>query len=146
MDLLGTEILGAVEGQQIIAIQKAELIQGLATGQSRENISEGGPELLVVHRIEDFSHAGVTRHVFHVEDHLQVLFILLSPLVECQHGRLLESEHRQSAHQRVWQADIRFPGSGIRDVLEGLMDVPQQGIGGKLFARGGCLGHSHTPF
>jgi hypothetical protein len=146
MNLLGTEILAAVEGQQVITIQKAKLFQGLAVGQSREDISEGGPELFVVDRIEDFSHASVTRHVFHAEDHLQVFLVLLSPLVERQHGRLLESEHGEPAHQRVRQADIGFPGPGIRDVLEGLMDVPQQGIGGKLFATGPCLGHNHTPF
>jgi len=32
VDLLGREILGAVEGQQIIAIQKAQIFQGLAAG------------------------------------------------------------------------------------------------------------------
>jgi hypothetical protein len=146
MNLLGREILGAVDGQEVITIQKAKRFQGLAAGQSREDISEGEPQLFVVHRIEDFSHASVTRHVFHAEDHLQVLPVLLSPLVERQHGRLLESEHGEPTHQRVRQADIGFPGPGIRDVLERLMDVPQQGIGGKLFARGGYLGHNHTPF
>jgi hypothetical protein len=32
MDLCGRKILGAVEGQQIIAIQKAQIFQGLAAG------------------------------------------------------------------------------------------------------------------
>jgi hypothetical protein len=89
MDLRGREILGTVEGQQIITIQKAKFFQGLAAGQSREDISEGGPELFGVGKIEDFSQAGVTRHVLHAEDHLQVLFVSLSPLVEGQHGGVL---------------------------------------------------------
>jgi len=32
MDLRGRKILGAVKGQQIIAIQKAQIFQGLAAG------------------------------------------------------------------------------------------------------------------
>jgi hypothetical protein len=32
MDFWGRKILGAVEGQQIIAIQKAQIFQGLAAG------------------------------------------------------------------------------------------------------------------
>ncbi len=30
--------------------------------------------------------------------------------------------------------------------MEGFTDVPEQGIGGKLFTSGGSLGHHHTPF
>jgi hypothetical protein len=137
MDFWGREILSAVEGQQIIAIQKAQIFQGLATDQSSEDISEDGPELFGVDRIEDFSQASITRYVFHVEDHPQVLFVLLSSLVEGQQGRILESEHSQSTHQRVGQTDSRSSGSGIEDVLEGFTDVPEQGVGGKMFTRGG---------
>jgi len=101
MDLWGREILDAVQGQQIIAIQKAQLFQGLAAGQSGEDISEGGPELFGVDRIGDFSQASITGYVFHAEDHPQVLFVLLSSLVEGQQRRLLESKHGQSTHQRI---------------------------------------------
>jgi hypothetical protein len=137
MDLWGREIPGAVEGQQVIAIQKAQIFQGLAADQSGEDVLEGGPELLGIDRIEDFAQASITGDVFHVEDHPQVLFVLLSSLIEGQQGRILESEHGQSTHQRIRQADIRFSGSGIGDVLEGFPEVPEQGIGGKPFTRGG---------
>ena len=83
----------------------------------------------MVDRIKDLSHAGVRRHVFQMEDHLLVFLVLLSSLIECQHGRILQRQHGQSTHQRVRQADIGFPGSGIVDVLEGLMNVPKQSVG-----------------
>jgi len=101
MDFWGREILGAVEGQQIIAIQKSQIFQGLVVNQSGEDISEGGPELFGVDRIEDFSQASITGYVFHAEDHPQVLFVLLSSLLEGQQGRILKSEHSQSTHQRI---------------------------------------------
>jgi len=103
MDFVGREILRAVEGQQIAVIQKAKLLQGLTAGQSREDISEGRPEVFWVDRIQDLSHTSITRHVVHAEDHLQVLFVRLSSLVEGQHRRILHSEHGQSAHQRIGQ-------------------------------------------
>jgi len=137
MDLWGRKILGAVEGQQIITIQKAQIFQGLAADQSGEDIPEDGPELFGVDRIEDLAQASIRGYVFHVEDHPQVLFVLLPSLVEGQQGRILESEHGQPTHQRIRQADLRFSGSGIEDVLEGFMDAPEQGIGGKLLTRGG---------
>jgi hypothetical protein len=84
--------------------------------------------------------------VFHVEDHPQVLFVLLSSLVEGQQRRLLEREHGQSTHQRIRQTDVRFSGSGIANVVEGFTDAPEQSIRGKPFTRGGALGHHHTPF
>jgi hypothetical protein len=93
--------------------------------------------LFGVDRIENFSQASITGYVFHVEDRSQVLLVLLSSLVEGQQGRILESEHGQSTHQRIRQIDIRFSGSGIEDVLEGFMDVPEQGVSGKMFTRGG---------
>jgi hypothetical protein len=136
MDLHGRKILGTVEGQQIMAIQKAQIFQGLAAGQSGEDISEGGPQLFGVDRIEDFSQASITGYVFHVEDHSQVLLVLLSSLVEGQQGRILESEHGQSTHQRIRQIDIRFSGSGIGNVVERLTHVPEQAIGGKLLTSG----------
>jgi hypothetical protein len=98
VDLRGREVLAAVEGQQIIAIQKAKIFQGLAADQSGEDISEGGPEFFGEDWIEGFSQASITGYVFHVEDHPQVLFVLLSSLVEGQKGRSLESEHGQSTH------------------------------------------------
>jgi hypothetical protein len=137
MDFWGREILGAIERQQIIAIQKAQIFQGLAADQSAEDISEGGPQLFGVDRIEDFSQARITGYVFHVEDHSQILLVLLSSLVEGQQRRILESEHGQSTHERIRQSDIRFSGSGIANVVEGLVDVPEQGIGGKMLTRGG---------
>jgi len=146
MDLRGREILDAVHGQQIIAIQKAKILQGLAAGQSGEDISEGGPDVFGVDRIKDFSLASITGYVFHVEDHAQVLFVLLSSLVEGQQRRLLESEHGQSTHQRIGQTDIWFSGSGVGDVVEGFTDAPEQSIRGKLFTRDRVLGHHHTPF
>jgi hypothetical protein len=101
MDLWGREILDAVHGQQIIAIQKTKIFQGLAAGQSGEDVSEGGPDVFGVDRIKDLAQASVTGYVFHVEDHAQVLFVLLSSLVEGQQRGLLESEHGQPTHQRI---------------------------------------------
>jgi hypothetical protein len=146
MDLWGREKLDAIQGQQIMAIQKAKIFQCLAADQSSEDICEGGPELFGVDRIEDLAQASITGYVLHVEDHPQVLFVLLSSLVEGQQGRILESEHGQSTHRRIGQTDVRFSRSGIGDVVEGFTDVPEQGIRGKLFTRGGSLAHHHTPF
>ena len=70
MDLLRREILGAIQSHQVVAIQEAKLRQRPAALQSREDIAKGRPEVFRVDRIEDFSHARVARHVFHVEDHL----------------------------------------------------------------------------
>ena len=84
MNFRGREILGAIEGQQIIAIQKAKIFQGLAADQSGEDISEGGPQLFGIDRIEDFSQASITGYVFHVEDHPQVLLVPLASLVKGQ--------------------------------------------------------------
>ena len=98
MDLLRREILGAIESHQVVAIQKTKLLQSPTALQSRKDVAEGRPEVFRIDRIEDFSHARVTRHVLHVEDHLQALFVLLSPLVERQHGGILQCEHGQSAH------------------------------------------------
>ena len=78
MDLWGREKLDAIQGQQIMAIQKAKIFQGLAADQSGEDISEAGPELFGGDRIEDFAQASITGYVFHVEDHPQVLFVLLA--------------------------------------------------------------------
>jgi hypothetical protein len=146
VDLWGREKLDAVQGQQIMAIQKAKIFQGFAADQSSEDISEGGPELFGVDRIEDLAQASVTGYVFHVEDHPQVLLVLLSSLVEGQQGGIFESEHGQSTHRRIRQTDVRFSSSGIGDVAEGFTDVPEQGIRGKLFTRGGSLGHHQAPF
>jgi hypothetical protein len=75
MDLVGRKIPSAIQGQQIRVIQKAKVFQSFAALQSREDISEGWPELFPVKRIKDFSHARVTGHALHVENHLQILFV-----------------------------------------------------------------------
>ena len=90
-------------------------MQILVALQSREDISKGRSELFPIQGGEDFSHPCVARDVFDVEDHLQILFVLLPPLIERQHGRILECEHGQSAHQGVGQRMLGVPvrGSGM---------------------------------
>jgi hypothetical protein len=135
MDFVGREILRAIEGEQIIAIQKAEPFQGLTTSQSREDTSEGRPEVFRFDGIQNLSHPSVTRHILHAEDHLQVFLIGFSALVESQHGRILQGEHGQSTHERIGQGHHGVAGTGIGDILEGLPDTSKQGIGGESFAR-----------
>jgi hypothetical protein len=69
MDLWGREVLDAVHGQQIRAIEKTKIFPGLAAGHSGEDVSEGGPDLFGGDWIKDLSQAGVTGYVFHVKDH-----------------------------------------------------------------------------
>ena len=69
MDLLGREVLGAVQSHQVMAIQKAKVLQSPVALQSREDVAEGRPELFGLDRIESLSHGGVGRHMFHMENH-----------------------------------------------------------------------------
>ena len=146
MDLLGREILRAIQRKEIIIIQEAKLLQIISAGDSREDISKGGSELFEVDRIEDFSHASVAGYLFHTEDHLQVLFVSLPALVECQHGGILKSKHGETAHECIWQLDGWDSRSRSGNVLERFMDRAKQRVGGKMFSRGRCFGHSHSFF
>ena len=82
MDLVRREVLRTIESQQVVAVEKAELLQCPVALQGGKEIAKGGPELFVVEQIERLSQGGVGRHVFHVKDHLQVFLVLLSALVE----------------------------------------------------------------
>ena len=113
MDLMRGEVPSAVERKQIIAIQEAKLLEVITSGYSREDISKCRSELFEVDRIEDFSHARVARHMFHTEDHLQVLRIEYPAIIECQHGRIFECKHGETAHQDVDQGNFAAAGAPL---------------------------------
>ena len=59
MDLGGGEIVGAVERQQVMAVEIDEAFQHLAALQATEDVAEDGPQVRGIDGIEDGPHLGV---------------------------------------------------------------------------------------
>ena len=143
MHLRGRKTLRAVEGQQIVIVQKDHLLQDLAVCEFREDVGEGGPEFFGVDGVKGLSHLRVTGDVSNVEDHLEVLGVLLPPLVKGQQRRILQREHGETAHQRVRQSG-RVLSPVVGDVLKYLVDLPIQSIGAQVLTWRAFLGHRIT--
>ena len=59
MDLGGGEIRGAVQRQQVMAVQIDEAFKHLAALQATEDLAERGPQVRGIERIQDVPHLRV---------------------------------------------------------------------------------------
>src|SRR3712207_9195962 len=59
VDLLGAEVLDAVQGHQVTAPQEDVVLQDLAALHLPEQVREHGAEVVRIKSVEDFPHLGV---------------------------------------------------------------------------------------
>ena len=90
MDLGGGEIRGAVQRQQVIAVQIDEAFKHLAALQATEDLAERGPQVRGIERIQDVPHLRVAGDAVDPIDGAEVVIGVVAAVVEGQQGRVLE--------------------------------------------------------
>jgi len=121
VNLVGRKILGAVQGNQIVAafqlvgLQLPAPLQPLQQ-QGKHRMKRGGG-----HLIEGFSQGAVGGNVGYGKHGFKVtiLQVLLHASLKGEYGRVLKKHHGQGTHQAVVEAIVDFTGlPGIVDLLE----------------------------
>ena len=90
MDLGGGEIGGAVQRQQVMAVQIDEAFKHLAALQATEDLAERGPQVRGIDRIQDVPHLRVAGDAVDPIDGAEVVIGVVAAVVEGQQGRVLE--------------------------------------------------------
>ena len=80
MNFLGGEIASAIEGEQIMALEKDERFQSVAALELAKDVGEGRAELLRVNLVKDGAHLGVAGDLLEAEHSFEVELIT-SPLI-----------------------------------------------------------------
>jgi hypothetical protein len=73
MNLVGGKIARAIEGQEVVALDKHHRLKHLASLELTKDVLEGRPQGLGINRIEYLAHRGIARHVLDAVDPLQVV-------------------------------------------------------------------------
>ena len=105
MDLGGGEIGGAVQRQQVMAVQIDEAFEHLAALQATADLAERGPQVRGIERIEDVPHLRVAGDAVDPIDGAEVVLGVVAAVVEGQQGRVLE--------ENMAKADIKASAKGI---------------------------------
>ena len=82
MDLGGGEIRGAVQRQQVMAVQIDEAFQHLAALEATEDVAEPGSQVRGIERIQDVPHLGVGGDAVNPIDRSEVVVGIAAAVVE----------------------------------------------------------------
>ena len=133
MNLLGREILRAIQRQQIAAFVEDKRFKGISALQFVEDVQEHGAKQVGLDRIEDVSHLGVAGDAL---DAVEVLHVLIGPSVlKGQQRRVFQGEHGEGRENGVGDSIIAISFSGIGKLHgPGPQDVSEEGIEGEPFS------------
>ena len=92
MDLGGGEIGGAVQRQQVMAVQIDEAFEHLAALQATEDRGRG-PQVRGIDRVQEMPHLRVAGDAVDPIDGAEVVIGVVAAVVEGQQGRVIEREH-----------------------------------------------------
>ena len=134
MDLGGGEIGRAVQGHQIVAVEREEAFQRLAALQAPEDRAERRPQVGGIDRIEDGPHLRVAGDALDPIEGAEVVVGVPAAVVEGQQGRVFEREHGEGRHQDVVQGDfhLRRPQVGKRSEMGA--EQSEEAVGREIFA------------
>src|SRR5208337_3048125 len=132
MDLGGGEIGGAVQRQQVMAVQIDEAFEHLAALQATEDLAERGPQVRGIDRIQDVPHLRVAGDAVDPIDGAEVVIEVVAAVVEGQQGRVLEREHGKGRHQGIGQGDFDLAGPRVRKRGETGAERLEKGVGGEV--------------
>ena len=107
MDLVGREIAGAINRQQIMAIKISEPFESFAALQEREDALERNAQDFRIDGVQPLAQIRIRRGSRHAVERVQVGLNqrLIIVLVKLQQRRILETEDGQTGHQAVTQRD-----------------------------------------
>ena len=147
MDFFGGEIAGAIEGHQIMALEKDERFEGVAALELAKDAGEGRTELLRVHLVENGAHLGVRGDMFEAEDSFEVELVATALLVERQKRGRFECEDGKTCHQAVRQGNLDRFGTMVWNLAEDRANLSIERVGGQIrtFLRLGIHGKSLCP-
>ena len=123
---------GAVQRQQVMAVQIDEAFEHLAALEATEDLAERGPQVCGIDRIEDGPHLGVGGDAVDPIDRAEVVIGVAAAVVEGQQGWVFEREHREGRHQGVAQGDFDLARPRIRKRAEMGAERSEQGVGGEI--------------
>ena len=132
VDGRGGEIPGAIEGHQIMAIEKHHGFKRLATLELSKDERERRAQGLRRNGIEALPHPRVTGRACNAIDGLQIAFCPL--FVKGEQGWCFEGKHGKRRHQRIVQGNLYLVNAIIRDGGEVLMKQAEERIGTEMFA------------
>lgn len=84
MNLFGRKIRGAIERQQVAALEENERFQHLAALQFGKDAGEGGPQLFGGNIIKDNTHLSIARDALEPEDAFEIRLVCLALLIESE--------------------------------------------------------------
>src|SRR5882724_12144077 len=127
---LGGEIAGAIERQEVAAIEEHDRLQRFASLQLGKHALEHGADKLGGYRIEDFSHLGVARHVLNAVD--RPPSALCSSLIKRQQRGRFQRKHGKTGHESVRQRNISTGRTLIQDVSKTFSNEAKESICGQV--------------
>ncbi len=134
MDLFRREIGSAVEGQQVLPLEKNERLQGLAALKWTKNTGEGGTQLLGRDVIENGAHLGVARDVFEPKNPFEIEGVVLPLVLEGQKGRGFQGKQSEAGHEGIGQGDFNRSRAMIGHFAEFAAKDPIKAIGGQMLS------------
>ena len=136
MDFAGGEIGGAVQRQEVMAVQIDERFECLAALQAAEDVLEQDPQVVGMDGVEDGPHLRVAGDVVDAVDGAEVVVGIAAAFVKSQEGRILKGEHGEGGHQGVAQGYFGATRARVWKSVKTGTDQLEEGVGGELFA---CL-------
>src|SRR5437764_15348235 len=75
VDRIGGEVVGAIEGQQVTAVEEDEGLQGFAALELAEDSPEGGPESFGLDVVEEGAQVGIGRDLLDAIEGAKVVIV-----------------------------------------------------------------------
>lgn len=135
VNLFGGKIAGAIEGEQIVALDTDHLFKGFAALQVAKNRLERGPQVLGLDWVKYLAHRRITRDPPNPIDALQI--VLSSNLVKGEQRGGCEGEHGQGGHEGITQRDVGIACSMLRKLTKDVLNRAQQRVGTEMFSHFG---------
>jgi hypothetical protein len=125
---LGGRIIGR-------SVEIDEGLQDLAALQAAEDITEQGPQMVRIDRVQKGPHLRVGGDVVDAVDGVKVVVGIATTLVEGQEGRILEREHGDGGHPGVAERDFGLTRARIGDFVKPAAELSEERVRGEIFAR-----------
>ena len=134
MDFFGGGIARAIEGHQIMALEKDERFESVAALELAKDAGEGRTESLRVDGVEDGAHLGVRGDMFEAEDSFEVELVATALLIERQERGRFESEDGVARHEGVMQRDFSRCGTLLGNLVKNGTHEAIESVGGQMLA------------
>jgi hypothetical protein len=133
--LLGGKIPRAIEGQQIMALDKHHRCENFATLEPAKPHLKGRAQVPGLNRIEGLTHRRITGDPANAVNARHIVF---GPLfVKGEERGRLEGKHGEGGHQGVMQRDVGIALAVRRNLAKDVLNRAQQSIGAQMFSHFG---------